>query len=53
MSIRSGTETLNDKKLLDNIAMVEQNINLVRCETPPEFVDSGLGYYEFMNSIRL
>ena len=27
--------------------------NQMRCETPPEFVESGLGYHEFVSSVKL
>lgn len=49
----SGSDTLNDRKLLDKIGRGEQDINQLRCETPPEFVESGVGYNEFMSSVKL
>ena len=41
-SIHSGIDTLGDKKLLDKI----------RCETPPEFIESGLGQYDGMMKMQ-
>ena len=52
-SVGSHSDTLNDKKLLDKIGQGDQDMNKFRCETPPEFVDSGVGYTGFMNSIKL
>jgi len=52
-SVGSGSDTLNDRKLLNKISQGEQEMNKFRCETPPEFVDSGVGYTGFMNSVKL
>lgn len=53
-TIGSGSDTLNDKRLLDNIGLgAEYDMHKIRCETPPEFVESGVGYQGFINGIKL